>query len=139
MPVPPAIEAFVQRASAGDGRGAAEWVHDDAEFHLPGNQSLPTGSAGAQAFASRHGEVDDRLITVELKAAEAMRDDCWVARLLFVNRETASGETMYEMEVGGVFDLRDDRICRLRAFASLEDARAAALGGGDGANVDDAQ
>ena len=38
---------------------------------------------------------------------------------------------MYEMEVGGVFELRDDRIARLRAFASPEEARAAAVGGAD--------
>jgi ketosteroid isomerase-like protein len=131
MPVPPAIEAFVQRVSAGDGDAAAEWVHDNAEFQLPGNKLLPTGSAGAQAFASRHGEVEDRLISVELRGAEAVRENVWVTRLVFVNREIASGETMYEMEVGGVFELRDDRIARLRAFASPEEARAAAVGGAD--------
>jgi ketosteroid isomerase-like protein len=131
MPVPPAIEAFVQRVSAGDGDAAAEWVHDDAEFQLPGNKLLPIGSAGAQAFASRHGEVEDHLISVELRGAEAMRENVWVTRLVFVNREIASGETMYEMEVGGVFELRDDRIARLRAFASPEEARAAAVGGAD--------
>jgi hypothetical protein len=101
-------------------------VHDDAEFELPGNKSLPIGSAGARAFASRHGDVEGRLISVELKSAEAVRENCWVARLLFVNREIASGETMYEMEVGGVFELRADRIARLRAFASPEEAAAAA-------------
>jgi hypothetical protein len=36
------------------------------------------------------------------------------------------------MEVGSVFELRDDRIARVRAFASPEEARAAAaLGGRD--------
>lgn len=130
---PPAIEAFVDRASAGDGDAAAEWVHDDAEFELPGNKSLPTGSAGAQALASRHVEVEGRLISVELKSAEAVRENCWVARLLFVNREIASGETMYEMEVGGLFELRHDRVARFRAFPSPEEAvAAAALGGRDG-------
>jgi ketosteroid isomerase-like protein len=131
MPVPPAIEAFVQRVSAGDGDAAAAWVHDDAEFQLPGNKLLPIGSAGAQAFASRHGEVEDRLISVVLKGAEAVRENVWVTRLVFVNREIASGETMYEMEVGGVFELRDNRIARLRAFASPAEARAAAVGGAD--------
>ena len=130
MQVPLAIEAFVDRVSAGDGDAAAKWVHDDAEFELPGNQSLPTGPAGAQSFASRHGAVEGRLISVELKGADAVRENCWVARLHFVNREIASGETMYEMEVGGVFELRHDRISRLRTFASPEEARvAAALGG----------
>jgi ketosteroid isomerase-like protein len=131
MPVPPAIEAFVRRVSAGDGNAAAEWVHDDAEFQLPGNQVLPIGSAGAQAFASRHGEVEDRLISVELQCAEAVRENVWLTRLVFVNREIASGETMYEMEVGGVFELRGGRIARLRAFASPEEARAAGVGGAD--------
>ncbi len=131
MPLPPAIEAFVQRVSAGDGDAAAEWVHDDAVFQLTGNRLLPSGSAGARAFASRHGEVDGRLIAVELKGAEAVRENVWVTRLVFVNREITSGETMYEMEVGGVFELRDDRIARLRAFASPEEARAAAVGGAD--------
>jgi hypothetical protein len=51
MPVPPAIEAFVQRVSAGDGDAAAEWVHNDAEFQLSGNRLLPIGSTGAQALA----------------------------------------------------------------------------------------
>jgi ketosteroid isomerase-like protein len=133
MQVPPAIEAFVDRVSAGDGDAAAELVHDDAEFELPGNKSLPIGSAGARAFASRHGEVEGRLISVELKSAEAVRENCWVARLLFVNREIASGETMYEMEVGGLFELRHDRVARFRAFPSPEEAvAAAALGGPDG-------
>jgi ketosteroid isomerase-like protein len=133
MQVPPAIEAFVDRVSAGDGDAAAELVHDDAEFELPGNKSLPIGSAGARAFASRHGEVEGRLISVELKSAEAVRENCWVARLLFVNREIASGETMYEMEVGGLFELRHDRVARFRAFPSHEEAvAAAALGGPDG-------
>ncbi len=130
MQVPAAIEAFVDRVSAGDGDAAAEWVHADAEFELPGNHSLPAGPAGARAFASRHGAVEDRLISVELTGAEAARENCWVTRLRFVNREIATGETMYEMEVGGVFELRDDRISRVRAFASLEEARAAAALGG---------
>jgi hypothetical protein len=115
MQVPPATEAFVDRVSAGDGDAAAEWVHDDAEFDLPGNESLPTGSAGARSFASRHGAVAGRLISVELEGAEALRENCWVTRLVFVNREIASGETMYEMEVGGVFELRDARWPNLSA------------------------
>ena len=61
-------------------------MHDDAEFQLPGNKSLPIGSAGAQAFASRHGEVEDRLISVELGGTEAVRENVWVTRLVFVNR-----------------------------------------------------
>jgi ketosteroid isomerase-like protein len=129
MQVPAAIEAFVDRVSAGDGDAAAEWVHDDAEFELPGNQSLPAGSAGAQAFASRHAAVEGRLMSVELRGAEAVRENCWVTRLRFVNREIATGETMYEMEVGGVFELRHDRISRVRAFASPDEARAAAAVG----------
>jgi hypothetical protein len=61
-----------------------------------------------------------------------VRENCWVARLLFVNREIASGETMYEMEVGGLFELRHDRVARLRAFPSPEEVVAAvALGGPD--------
>ena len=133
MQVAPAIEAFVDRVSAGDGDAAAELVHDDAEFELPGNKRLPIGPAGARAFASRHGEVEGRLISVELMSAEAVRENCWVARLLFVNREIASGETMYEMEVGGLFEMRDDRVARFRAFPSPEEAvAAAALGGPDG-------
>jgi hypothetical protein len=96
-----------------------------------GNKLLPIGSPGAQAFASRHGEVEDRLIYVELKGAEAVRENVSVTRLVFVNREIASGETRYEMEIGGVFELRDDRIARLRAFASPEEAWAVAFGGAD--------
>lgn len=129
MPVPPVIEAFVERASAGDGDGAAQWVHDDAEFELPGKKSLPTGAAGARVFASKHGEVEGRLISVELQDAECVRENVWVARLIFVHREVASGEMIYEIEVGGVFELRDDQISRLRAFPSPEEAQAAALDG----------
>jgi hypothetical protein len=68
-------------------------VHDDAVFQLSGNRLLPRGAAGAQAFAGRHGEVDGRLISVELKGAEAVRENVWVTRLVFVNREITSGET----------------------------------------------
>jgi hypothetical protein len=84
MQVPGAIEAFVDRVSV-DGDAAAEWVHADAEFELPGNQSLPAGSAGAQAFASRHGAADGRLISVEFQGPRQ-----W--RLRFVNCEIATGD-----------------------------------------------
>jgi hypothetical protein len=43
---------------------------------------------------SRRGRGPSHL--VELKSAEAVRENCWLARLLFVNREIASGETMHE-------------------------------------------
>jgi hypothetical protein len=44
----------------------------------------------------------------------------------FSSRELASGEMMYAMTVGAVFSLDADRISAMQAFASYEEALAAA-------------
>jgi hypothetical protein len=49
-----------------------------------------------------------------------------VASLRFSSREVVSGETMYEMTVGGVFALDGDRISAMQAFPSYEEAVVAA-------------
>jgi hypothetical protein len=125
MAVPRTIPEFVAAASRADGEHAELLVTEDATFRLPGERELPAGQAGARAFAAKHAESDGRKQSVELIDAERLPDDRWVASLRFISREVASGETMYEMTVGGVFSLDGDRISALQAFPSYEEAVAA--------------
>jgi ketosteroid isomerase-like protein len=126
MEAPKTIRDFVDAVSRADGERARRLVTEDATFRLPGERELPAGEAGARAFAAKHAESGGRKPTVELVNAEGLPDDRWVASLRFSSREVASGETMYEMTVGGLFTLDGDRISAMQAFPSYEEAVAAA-------------
>jgi limonene-1,2-epoxide hydrolase len=125
--VPPAvIRDFVEAASSADGDRAGSLVTADAVFQIPGPRELPSGEAGASAFAAQHAESDGRKSSVELLSAEQKDDDRWVTSLRFSAVEVASGELQYEMTVGGIFTLEGDRISAVQAFPSYEEAVAAA-------------
>jgi ketosteroid isomerase-like protein len=126
MEAPKTIRDFVDAVSRADGERAGLLVTEDATFRLPGERDLPAGEAGARAFAAKHAESGGRKPSVELVDAERQSGDRWVASLRFTSREVASGETMYEMTVGGLFTLDGDRISALQAFPSYEEAVAAA-------------
>jgi ketosteroid isomerase-like protein len=125
METPDVITQFVSAASAADRDGAAACVTEDAVFELPGGRSLPSGRDGARAFAAQHAESEGRKPTVELHNAGRREGDLWLASLHFVSREVATGETLYEMDVGGIFALRGGLIARLRAFPSAAEAEQA--------------
>lgn len=126
MEAPAVIRDFVDAVSNADGDRAGQLVTRNASFRLPGDRELPPGEAGATAFAAKHAEADGRRRSVELLDAERKSDDRWVASLRFSSREVASGETMFELTVGGLFTLDGDRISALQAFPSYEEAAAAA-------------
>ena len=119
------IAKFVRAASAADQESAAECVTEDAVFELPGGRSLPTGREGARAFAAQHSESEGRKPTVELDEAEQREGHHWLASLNFVSREVATGETLYEMNVGSIFRLEGELIACLRAFPSTAEAEQA--------------
>jgi limonene-1,2-epoxide hydrolase len=122
------IRDIVDALSSADGDRAGSLVTEDAVFQVPGPQELPSGEAGARAFAARHAESDGRKPSVELLDGERMADGRWVASLRFSTVEVASGELQYEMTVGGIFTLEGDRISALQAFPSYEEAVAATSG-----------
>jgi len=97
-------------------------------FELPGPRRVPTGPDGARAFAARHAESDRRKPTVELAYAEQREGDRWLASLAFVSREVATGETVHEIDVGGIFTLAGELISRLRAYPSTAEAEQALAG-----------
>jgi len=126
MEPPATIRDFVDAVSSADGDRAGSLVTQDAVFQIPGPRTLPSGEAGANAFAVQHAESDGRKPSVELLDAEQKTDDRWVASLRFSAREVASDELQFELTVGGVFTLDGDRISALQAFPSYEEAVAAA-------------
>ncbi len=125
MQIPQVITTFVRAASAADQKSAAACVTEDAAFELPGGRQLPAGRDGARAFAAQHAESEGRKPTVELQDAEQREGDHWLVSLRFVSREVATGETLYEMNVGGIFKLEGELIARLRAFPSAAEAEQA--------------
>jgi ketosteroid isomerase-like protein len=124
MPVagPDLIAAFVAAVSAADEDGAAACVTDDARFVLSGGRALPSGPAGARAFARKHAASDGRKPSVELASVEEVGPGRFVLGLSFVQREIGSDEVLYEMLVGGVVEFADGRIAALRAHPSLAEA-----------------
>jgi ketosteroid isomerase-like protein len=127
MEIPHVIRDFVTAVSAADGAQAETLVTDDAAFQIPGPKELPSGKAGARAFAAQHAEADGRKPGVELLDAEQNgADEQWIAPLRFFTREVASDELQFEITVGAIFTLAEDRIAALRAFPSYEEAVTAA-------------
>jgi ketosteroid isomerase-like protein len=119
------IRAYVEASSAGDGDAAAALMADDGVIELPDGTAL-TGKDGARQFAAKHAEADGKKQGVTLTSLEARSGNRFVATLEMTNREVATDELLYSMDVGGVFEVRDGLIVRNQAFPSPEEAAAAA-------------
>jgi ketosteroid isomerase-like protein len=119
------IRRYVDATSAADGDRAAALTADDAVIELPDGGVLK-GKEGARQFAAKHAEADGRKQSVTLSSLEARTPDRFVATLLMSNREIATDELLYSMDVGGVIEVRDGLITRNQVFPSPEEATAAA-------------
>ena len=111
--------------SAADGDAAAALTADDAVIELPDGGVLK-GKEGARQFAAKHAETDGRKQSVTVTSLEARTPNRFVATLLMSNREIATDELLYSMDVGGVIEVRDGLITRNQVFPSPEEATAAA-------------
>jgi hypothetical protein len=119
------IRAYVEATSAADGDAAAALTADDAVIELPDGTAL-NGKEGARQFAFKHAEADGKKQGVTLTSLEARTGDRFVATLEMTNREVATDELLYSMDVGGVFEVRDGLIARNQVFPSPDEAVAAA-------------
>jgi ketosteroid isomerase-like protein len=119
------IRRYVEATSRADGDTAAALTAEDAVIELPGGSVL-RGKDGARQFAAKHAEADDQKRSVTLTALEARTPDRFVATLLMSNREIATDETLYSMDVGAVIEVRDGLITRNQVFPSPDEASAAA-------------
>ena len=119
------IRRYVDATSAADGEAAAALMADDAVIELPDGGVLK-GKEGARQFAAKHAELDGRKQSVSLTSLDARTPDRFVATLVMSNREVATDELLYSMDVGGVFEVRDGLITRNGVFPSPEEAAAAA-------------
>ena len=119
------IRRYVEATSAADGDAAAALTADDAVIELPGGGVL-TGKDGARQFAAKHAETDGRKQAVTLTSLDARTRHRFVATLLMTNREVATDELLYSMDVGGVIEVRDGLITRNQVFPSPDEAIAAA-------------
>ncbi len=119
------IRGYVEATSAADGDAAAALTADDAVIELPDGTAL-NGKEGARQFASKHAEADGKKQGVTLTSLEARTGDRFVATLEMTNREVATDELLYSMDVGGVFEVRDGLIARNQVFPSPDEAVAAA-------------
>ena len=111
--------------SAADGDTAASLTADDAVIELPGGGVLK-GKQGARQFAAKHAEADGRKQAVTLTSLEPSTGNRFVATLLMTNRELATDELLYSMDVGGVIEVRNGLITHNQVFPSPEEAAAAA-------------
>ena len=119
------IRQYVEATSAADGDRAAALTADDAVIELPDGGALK-GKEGARQFAAKHAETDGRKQSVTVTSLEARTPNRFVATLLMSNREIATDELLYSMDVGGVIEVRDGLIMRNQVFPSPEEATAAA-------------
>ena len=119
------IRRYVEASSAADGDAAAALTADDAVIELPDGGTLK-GKEGARQFAAKHAEADGRKQTVTVTSLEARTPNRFVATLLMSNREIATNEVLYSMDVGSVIEVRDRLITRNRVFPSPDEAAAAA-------------
>jgi ketosteroid isomerase-like protein len=119
------IRRYVDATSAADGDKAAALTADDAVIELPGGGVL-TGKEGARQFAAKHREADGRKQAVTLTSLEPRTRNRFVATLLMTNREVATDELLYSMDVGSVIEVRDGLISRNQVFPSPDEATAAA-------------
>jgi ketosteroid isomerase-like protein len=119
------IRRYVEATSAADGDTAASLAADDAVIELPGGGVLK-GKDGARQFAAKHAETDGQKRSVELTSLEAQSPSRFVATLEMSNREIATDELMYSMDVGSVIEVHDGLITRNQVFPSPDEAAAAA-------------
>jgi ketosteroid isomerase-like protein len=119
------IRRYVDASSAADGDTAAALTADDAVIELPDGGVL-NGKEGARQFAAKHADIDGRKQSVTLTTLEARTADRFVATLLMSNREIATDELLYSMDVGSVIEVRDGLITRNQVFPSPEEAADAA-------------
>jgi ketosteroid isomerase-like protein len=119
------IRRYVEATSAADGDTAASLAADDAVIELPGGGVLK-GKDGARQFAAKHAETDGQKRTVKLTSLEARSPSRFVATLEMSNREIATDELMYSMDVGSVIEVHDGLIKRNQVFPSPDEAAAAA-------------
>jgi hypothetical protein len=119
------IRRYVEATSAADGDAAAALAADDAVIELPDGSAL-NGKEGARQFAAKHAEADGQKRSVTLTSLDARTPTRFVATLEMSNREVASDELLYSMDVGSVFDVTDGLIARNQVFPSPGEAAAAA-------------
>jgi ketosteroid isomerase-like protein len=119
------IRQYVDATSAADEDRAAALTADDAVIELPDGGALK-GKEGARQFAAKHAEIDGRKQSVRVTSLEPSAPNRFVATLLMSNREIATDELLYSMDVGGVIEVRDGLITRNQVFPSPEEATAAA-------------
>jgi ketosteroid isomerase-like protein len=119
------IRSYVDATSAADGEKAAALSAEDLVIRLPDGGTLE-GRDGARQFAAKHGEIDGRKQSVSLTALEARGPNRFVATLELSNREVATDELLYSMDVGSVFEVRDGLVTRNQLFPSPDEAAAAA-------------
>jgi ketosteroid isomerase-like protein len=119
------IRQYVDATSAADEDRAAALTADDAVIELPDGGALK-GKKGARQFAAKHAETDGRKQSVTVTSLEASTPNRFVATLLMSNREIATDELLYSMDVGGVIEVRDGLITRNQVFPSPGEATAAA-------------
>jgi ketosteroid isomerase-like protein len=111
------IRRYVDATSAADGDTAAALTSDDAVIELPDGRALK-GKKGARQFAAKHAETDGQKRSVTLTSLEARTPDRFLATLEMTNREIATDELMYSMDVGSVIEVRDGLITRNQVFPS---------------------
>ena len=122
------IRQFVDAVGSGNGDSASALTAEDAVIEVPGGATL-SGPDGARQFAAKHGEQSDGTTALaSLTSLDLVDGGSYVAILNMTTRDTASGSENWSLEVGGVISVRDGLISQLRAFPSVEEARAAALG-----------
>lgn len=119
------IRRYVEATSAADGEAAAALTAADAVIELPDGTVL-TGKEGARQFAAKNAVIDGRKRSVTLTSIDAHRPSRFVAALVMSNREIATDEVLYSMDVGSVIDVRDGLITSHRVFPSADEAAAAA-------------
>ena len=119
------IRRYVDATSAADGETAAALTADDAVIELPDGGVLE-GKEGARQFAAKHAEAEGRKQSVSLASLDARTPERFVATLVMSNREVATDELLYSMNVGSVFEVRDGLITRNQVFPSPGEAAAAA-------------
>src|SRR3954452_7193648 len=121
------IRRYVNAISAADGDAAATLTADDVVIELPDGGVL-VGEEGVRRFAAKHAEIDGRKQAVALTSAEPRTGNRFVATLLMSNREVATDELLYSMEVGSVIEVNDGLITRNRVFPSPDEAANAGSG-----------
>ena len=119
------IQRYVDATSAADGDTAASLTADDVVIELPSGSVLK-GKEGARQFAAKHAETDGQTRSVSLTSLEARTPSRFVATLVMSNREVATDELLYSMDVGAVIEVRDGLITRNQVFPSPDEAAAAA-------------